>query len=115
MQQSSAGNWKLFCSRRREESQQLAMEQVEEEFERRMSESQRALEERAEAASLRRKMLAQQESGVRRRQKKPRWVKVVFENYRPNRWFTEEQMSSDQRGRGSDARRVGAEGMGRRD
>ncbi|KAJ8352286.1 hypothetical protein SKAU_G00237620 [Synaphobranchus kaupii] len=40
-----------------EESQQLAMEQVEEEFERRMSESQRDLEEeRAEAASLRKKL-----------------------------------------------------------
>ncbi|KAJ8346869.1 hypothetical protein SKAU_G00282700 [Synaphobranchus kaupii] len=178
---------------RQEESQQLAMEQLEEGFERRMSESQRALEEeRAEAASLRKKlayvvgeladlqkppsptptpgcpivqetlpvedenvvpptealdrdghgeesqesqkqadpqeqMLAQQESGVCRRKEKPRWVKMVFGNYRPNRWFTEEQvihkprpssqtqMSSDQRRRGSDAWRPGAEGMGRRD
>ncbi|KAJ8341543.1 hypothetical protein SKAU_G00338340 [Synaphobranchus kaupii] len=39
-----------------------------------------------------RRMLAQQESGVRRRQKRPRWVKVVFGNYRQNRWFTEEQL-----------------------
>ncbi|KAJ8341342.1 hypothetical protein SKAU_G00336330 [Synaphobranchus kaupii] len=41
---------------KREEFQQLGMEQVEEEFERRMSESQRALEEeRAETASPRKK------------------------------------------------------------
>ncbi|KAJ8370982.1 hypothetical protein SKAU_G00110100 [Synaphobranchus kaupii] len=111
---------------KREESQQLAMEQVEEGFQRRMSDSQRALEEeRAEAASLRKKVLAQQESGRCRRKEKPRWVKVVFGNYRPNRWFAEEQiinkrpssqtqMSSDQRGRGSDAWRPGAQGMGRR-
>ncbi|KAJ8349844.1 hypothetical protein SKAU_G00249740 [Synaphobranchus kaupii] len=175
-----------------EESQQLPMERVEQEFERRMSESQRTLEEeRAEAASLRKKladvvcelaglqkppsptptpgcsnvqetlpvedenatkaldrdghgkeiqeaqkqadpeeqMLAQQLSGGRKRKKKTRWVKVEFENYRPNHWFTEDQvinrqgessqtqMSSDQRGCGSDARRAGAgaEGLGRRD
>ncbi|KAJ8342521.1 hypothetical protein SKAU_G00324490 [Synaphobranchus kaupii] len=72
-------------------------------------------------------MLAQQDSGVRRRKEKPRWVKMVFGNYRPNRWFTEEQvihkprpssqtqMASDQRGRGSDAWRPGAQGMVRRD
>ncbi|KAJ8370986.1 hypothetical protein SKAU_G00110140 [Synaphobranchus kaupii] len=174
---------------KREESQQLAMEQVEEGFQRRMLDSQRALEEeRAEAASLRKKLadvvcqladlqkppsptptpgcssaqetlpvedekvlpaldrdehgkeiqkskkqadtqeqvLAQQESGQRRRKEKPRWAKMVYGNYQPNRWFTEEQiinkrpssqtqMSSDQRGRGSDARRPGAQGMGRRD
>ncbi|KAJ8343429.1 hypothetical protein SKAU_G00307580 [Synaphobranchus kaupii] len=177
---------------KREESQQLPMERVEQEFERRMSESQRTLEEeRAEAASLRKKladvvcelaglqkppsptptpgcsnvqetlpvedenatkaldrdghgkeiqeaqkqadpeeqMLAQQLSGGRKRKKKTRWVKVEFENYRPNHWFTEDQvinrqgqssqtqMSSDQHGRGSDARRAGAgaEGLGRRD
>ncbi|KAJ8343671.1 hypothetical protein SKAU_G00310000 [Synaphobranchus kaupii] len=165
---------------KREESQQLPMERVEQEFERRMSESQRTLEEeRAEAASLRKKnlhhqllplaapnvqetlpvedenatkaldrdghgkeiqeaqkqadpeeqMLAQQLSGGRKRKKKTRWVKVEFENYRPDHWFTEDQvinrqgqssqtqMSSDQRGCGSDARRAGAgaEGLGRRD
>ncbi|KAJ8352216.1 hypothetical protein SKAU_G00236920 [Synaphobranchus kaupii] len=112
---------------KREESQQLAMEQIEEGFQRRMLDSQRALEEeRADAASLRKKVLAQQESGRGRRKEKPRWAKMVFGNYQPNRWFTEEQiinkrpssqtqMSSDQRGRGSDARRPGAQGMGRRD
>ncbi|KAJ8348841.1 hypothetical protein SKAU_G00274300 [Synaphobranchus kaupii] len=113
---------------KREESQQLPMERVEQEFERRMSESQRTLEEeRAEAASLRKKMMAQQLSGGRKRKKKTRWVKVEFENYRPNHWFTEDQvinrqgqssqtqMSSDQRGRGSDAKRARAEGLGRRD
>ncbi|KAJ8346875.1 hypothetical protein SKAU_G00282760 [Synaphobranchus kaupii] len=178
---------------KREESQQLAMERVEEGFETRMSESQRALEEeRGEEASLRKKvayvigelvdlqkppsptptpgcptvqetlsvealdageqrlvmsflmqgeesqesqkqadpqeqMLAQQETGVHRRKEKPRWVKMVFGNYRPNRWFTEEQvihkprpssqtqMASDQRRRGSDAWRPGDQGMGIRD
>ncbi|KAJ8341343.1 hypothetical protein SKAU_G00336340 [Synaphobranchus kaupii] len=66
-----------------------------------------------------------QESGVCKRQERPRWAKVVFGDYRPNRWFTEEQlinkrssqtqMASDQRGRGSDARRAGAQAVGRRD
>ncbi|KAJ8346874.1 hypothetical protein SKAU_G00282750 [Synaphobranchus kaupii] len=57
---------------KQEESQQLAMERVEEEFERRMSESQRALkEERAEAASLRKKMLAQQETSSQEERETP--------------------------------------------
>ncbi|KAJ8356091.1 hypothetical protein SKAU_G00188850 [Synaphobranchus kaupii] len=173
---------------KQEESQQLAMEQVEEKFQRRMSESQRVLEEeRAEGiqpaeewwlravivllpgflmslvnwltsrkppsptptpgchtvqetlpvedenvvpaaialdrdghpmqvvmsflmqgkeilksqkqADAQQQMVAQQKTGKRRKQERPRWAK----------------MASDQRGRGNDARRAGAEGMGRRD